>query len=73
MLAQGWSNPQAAGVAAGANGPAGGIFIRLEDQCRQVDEFHQGLGRFRRHVAELRCRLAVPDEPLGRRRLAESA
>jgi hypothetical protein len=62
-LAQGWSNPR----------PASGIFTRLEDQCRQVDEFHQGLGGLRRHVAELRTRLAVPDEPLGRRRPAESA
>jgi hypothetical protein len=48
-LAEGWSHPR----------PAGGIFRQLEEECRQVDEFHQGLGRLRRHVAELRNQLSA--------------
>jgi hypothetical protein len=57
-LARGWSNPR----------PAAGIFTRLEGECRKVDEFRQGLSGLRQHVAELRTRLAIPDEPLGHRR-----
>jgi hypothetical protein len=51
-LAQHWSNPR----------PAGGIFSHLEGECRHVDEFRQGLGRLRQHVAELRARLALPEQ-----------
>jgi hypothetical protein len=50
-LSQQWSNPR----------PAGGVFAGLEDECRQVDEFRQGLGRLRQHVAELRARVAAPE------------
>jgi hypothetical protein len=58
-LAQGWSNPRPA---------AGGIFVQLEEECRKVDAFRQGLSGLRQHVADLRTRLVVPEEPLGHRR-----
>ena len=57
-LAQGWSNPR----------PAGGIFAKLEEECRKVDAFRQGLSGLRQHVADLRTRLAIPDDSLGHRR-----
>jgi hypothetical protein len=53
-LAEGWSNPR----------PAGGIFTRLEDQCRQVEEFRQGLARLRRQVAGLSGQLSADSDQL---------
>ena len=58
QLAEGWSGPSA----------AAGIFAQLEDHCRRVERFRQDLDQIERHVAELRRRLALPDEQLGHRR-----
>jgi hypothetical protein len=58
QLADGWKTPLA----------AAGIFGRLEDDCRKVEQFRRELDQIERHVAQLRRQLALPDEQLGHRR-----
>jgi len=40
----------------------------LEDDCRGVEHFRRELELIERHVAQLRRRLSLPEEELGRRR-----
>jgi len=56
-LAQGWNTAAS----------AAGIFRTLEEECRRVDNFRHQLARLRRTVADLRHRLALPDDRLGHR------
>ena len=58
QIAQSWTAPQA----------AEGVFARLGRHCRDVEAFRQELDRLREHVHQLRRRLALPDQQLGRRR-----
>ena len=58
QLAQAWNVPQS----------AASLFARLDDDCRRVERFRRELDQLRDHVAELRRRLALPDQRLGHRR-----
>lgn len=58
QLAQGWTDDRA----------AAGLFSRLDESCRGVERFRQELADLERYVADLRRRLALPDDQLGHRR-----
>jgi hypothetical protein len=58
QLVQGWTDDR----------PAAGLFARLDDDCRRVARFRQELADLERYVADLRRRLALPDDQLGHRR-----
>jgi hypothetical protein len=49
---------------------AAGLFARLEEDCLGVERFRQELGLVRQYVADLRRRLALPEEQLGHMREA---
>ena len=57
-LAESWNNSSS----------AAGLFVDLEDDCRGVEHFRRELELVERHVAQLRRRLSLPEEKLGRRR-----
>ena len=59
-LAEGWNN----------SASAAGVFTSLEDACRGVEQFRRELDGIEQHVAQLRRRLALPEDDLGRRRSA---
>jgi len=46
--------------------PAAAVFAALEENCRKVERYRDDLRLIEQHVAELRQRLALPDERLGR-------
>jgi hypothetical protein len=58
QLAETWNAPQSTMW----------LFAQLEDECRRVEFFRRELEQLRQYVAELRRRLALPDERLGHRR-----
>jgi hypothetical protein len=58
QLAEGWASPRL----------AGGVFARLESECRAVSQFRGELTRLEQHLATLRRRIAQPSEALGHQR-----
>jgi hypothetical protein len=50
-----------------ASTSAAGIFASLEGECRRAHRFRDRLGQLEAHVADLRHRLALPDDRLGHR------
>ncbi|MBN2476476.1 MAG: GTPase domain-containing protein [Pirellulales bacterium] len=58
VLAEQWKSPTA----------AAGVLVRLEDDCRRVEQSRRDLDRLEQHVGRLRRQLALPDGTLGHRR-----
>lgn len=57
QLADGWKNPAT----------AAGVFARLQDDCRRIEQFRRDLDGLQRQVHQMRRQLALPDEELGHR------
>ena len=47
--------------------PAEGVFARIESECRRVERFREDLKRLHGEVDDLRHRMTLPDDQLGRR------
>jgi len=58
QLAEGWASPRL----------AGGVFARIESECRRIDDYRRALTRLQQQLAAVRRRVALPQAVLGHQR-----